>query len=167
METTKQAQYYILRDTVLTANVDTDLTSAQKDWDYFAANLTESDGYSKEIPSSANFVQIIFDHLTANTHTATAIIYAVKDKGPVEYVCSANLLAGAQETSGATPRYYCDTIGDSTWVDRWPKAVGLSDNSGNNGVAKINFDALGAKHIICLFTAISAGSSVRAKITWG
>ena len=167
METTKQATYYVLRDTLAAASADSDLTDAQKDWDYFAANLTQDDGLSKDIPVTANFVQIIFDHSNAGDDTATFVIYATKDKGPIEFVCSGNLLSGAQETSDTTPRYYCDTIGDSAWAARWPKEVGLSDNAGNDGVAKINFDALGYQHIICLFTAISSSDDVRAKITWG
>ncbi len=167
METTKQEPYYILRDTLAAASVDSDLTASQKDWGYFTANLTQDDKRSKDIPVSANFVQIIFDHSNAANDTATVVIYACKTKGPVEFVCSGNLLSGAQETNDTTARYYCDTIGDTSWAARWSKEVGLSDNAGNDGVAKINFDALGYQHIICLFTAISSGDDVRAKITWG
>lgn len=164
METTKQASYYTLRSAVSSA--DTDLTASERTWTYFAANLHESLGtnLSKEIPATANSVQIIFDFATANTDTATFVLYACKDKGPIEYVCTGNLIAGDQETDDATTRYYCDTIGDTSWTDKWIKTIGLSD-SGNNRIARINFDACGYKHIICLFTAIGSGSAI-AKITW-
>ena len=161
LTTSEQTIYHLLRDTVDTEV--SDLTASQKKLSYFAANLTEAKGISKKIPARANSVQIIFDHKNANTDTATVVIYACKEKGPVEFVCTVPLTSGAQETNDATARYYCDGFG--TLAQRWITTVSVSGED-NDGIAKLNFDACGYKHIICLFTAISENDDVRAWITF-
>ncbi len=159
----EQTKYTILRDT-LSSN-DTDLTDAQKTWAYFDTNFKPSVtvvGKSSQLPRGAKVVEIIFDHKNANTDTATFILYAYRDGGPAEFVCTGVLTAGAQKNDDSTARYYADTI--NTTVDRWVRAVEFVDAGGNNGVARVAFDPFERKYILCLFTAISSSDDVRAKI---
>ncbi|MHC4364800.1 MAG: hypothetical protein ACYSTJ_04955 [Planctomycetota bacterium] len=160
--TTKQKSYETFRDTVSSA--DSDLTASTKTWATFISTYHPRSSTNKpaiQLPSQANRITVIFDHKNANTDTATFIIYAYREGGPAEYVCSSTLTAGAQETDDATTRYYADTIG--TVTDRWPETLTESDSGGNNGVAKITFDARGYKYLLCLFTAISTNDDVRAR----
>ena len=160
---TEQNRYTILRNT-LSSN-DTDLTASQKTWAYFETNFKPSVTVikkSSQLPRGAKIAEIIFDHKNADSDTATFIIYAYREGGPAEFVCTGVLTAGAQETDDSTARYYADTI--ATFSERWPKAVEPADASANNGVAKVAFDPLERKFILCLFTVISSSDDVRAKI---
>ena len=159
----EQTSYTILRDT-LSSN-DTDLTDAQKTWAYFETNFKPSVtvvGKASLLPRGSRMAEVTFDHSNANSDTASFIIYAYREGGPAELVCSGNLVAGAQETDDSTTRYYADTI--DTTVDRWVRAVEFVDAGGNNGVARVAFDPFERKYILCLFTVISSSDDVRAKI---
>lgn len=156
----EQNKYTILRNT-LSSN-DTDLTDAQKTWAHFLANYHPDVATKKSsrIPRGAKLAEITFDH-TTEAETATFIIYAYREGGPAEFVCTGALTAGAQETDDPTTRYYADTIGST--ADRWVKAVEFVDAGGDDGVARVAFDPFEHKYILCLFTVISA-NAVRAKI---
>lgn len=158
---TAKYKYHTLRDTVSAA--DTDLTAAQKTWSHYLTNYTSS-GASYKLPRGANFAHVVFDHKNANTDTATFILYGYRENGPAEFICSGNLTAGAQETGDSTTRYYADTIESLT--QRWIGNIDTCDASGNNGVAKVNFDTYGIARVVCLFSAISTSDDVRAKIVY-
>ena len=163
---TKQAPYRIFRDTVSTA--DSDLGVATKKWSTFVStyqpSLDGTSGIAVRLDSTTNRVTIIFDHKNVDADTATFVIYAYREGGPAEYVCSSTLLSGKQQTDDATTRFFADTIG--TLTQRWPSSVSESDSAAADGVAKITFDTRGYKYLLCLFTAISAGDNVRAWIAY-
>ena len=163
---TIRTKYRLLRDTVSTA--DSDLTASTKTWAYFAANLRpENGGIGVKTDPMHNQVTIIFDFKNVDADTATFKIYAYREGGPAEIVCASTsnaLVAGKQQTDDATTRFYADTTG--TITDKWPATVSASDTGGGDGVAKITFDLRGYKYLLCLFTAISTGDNVRAKIAY-
>lgn len=167
---TIQTSYRPLR--ALVSSVDTDLTASQKKWSYFVSTLHPTSGSSAiaiKLDPRFNQATIIFDH-TAEAHTGTFFIYAVREAGskspeiaPIERVVTSTLVAGAQETNDSTARYWADTIG--TVTSTWPATVSKSDAAAGNGVAKITFDIRGYKYLLCLFTVISAGG-IRAWIAY-
>jgi hypothetical protein len=168
---TRHSKYVTLRDTLATA--DTDLADDEKTWAHFGTNYStdcvapDVDGnalMSWKAPDSANAVTVIFDHKNADADTATFILYAYREKGPAEFVCSGSLTAGAQANDDATARYYADTI--ASFVQRWIQTVAQTDAGGNDGVAKVSFDLCGYSRVLCLFDDISANDNVRAKIAW-
>lgn len=160
---TVQLSYRLLRDSVSSA--DTDLTATTKNWATFLSTYhprSGSSGIAVELRPIENRLTVIFDFATANSDTAAASLYAYKEGGPAEFICSiATLTAGNQESDivggGSTTRYFCDTITAPT--QRWPNTVGRADYEGDNGMAKLTFDARGYKYLLCLFTTIGSGST--------
>ena len=162
---TIRTSYRLLRDTVSTA--DTDLAAATKKWSTFVSTYhpdSGSSGIAVKTDPMHNQVTIIFDHSNVDADTATFVIYAYREGGPAEKVCTSTLLSGKQQTNDSTARFYADTIG--TLTSTWPATVAESDSAGGDGVAKITFDLRGYKYLLCLFTVISASDDVRAKIAY-
>jgi hypothetical protein len=162
---TIRTAYKIFRNTV--SSVDTALTGATYKWSTFLSTYHPDDGSAKtaiELDPRHNQATVIFDHKNADTDTATFIIYAYREGGPAEQVCTSTLTSGKAQTDDATTRYYADTIG--TVTDTWPATVSESDSGGSDGVAKITFDIRGYKYLLCFFTAISANDDVRARIAF-
>jgi hypothetical protein len=162
---TIQTGYRILRDTVSSA--DTDLAAATKKWSTFVSTYHPESGSAKtayRVLPRHNRATIIFDHKNVDADTATFVIYAYREGGPAEKVCTSTLQSGKQQNNDATTRFYADTIG--TVTSTWPATVSESDSAGGDGVAKITFDMRGYKYLLCLFTVISANDDVRAKIAF-
>lgn len=163
----KQVGYEDLRAAVSSA--DSDLTSTTKKWSTFASSYHPESSTPKavKLPDMCHNISIIFDFATANTDTAALTLYAYREKGPAEFVCSIDTItAGAQANNDSTTRYYVDTIG--TITQRWhggTSAVSEVDSGGNDGVAKLTFNTYGVKYLLCLFTTIGSGS-VRAKYAY-
>ncbi len=152
---TIRTSYRLLRDTVSSA--DSDLGVATKKWSTFVSTYhpkSGSSGIAIETDPRHNQVTIIFDHKNVDTDTATFVLYAYRDGGPAEKICTSTLISGKQQTDDATTRFYADTIG--TVTSTWPATVAESDSGGGDGVAKITFDLRGYKYLLCLFTVISA-----------
>jgi len=171
-----KTKWYVMRKDAsngIISTADAALTSAQKKWSYLRDTLSTSeiDGLSYRVPRSADQVEIAFTCKNADTDTFTAVIYAAREKGDLEFVCSLNGTAGAQESDGAfegddytTTRYYADTFAST--ADRWPADVFYIDAAGNDGIGKVVFDLRERRHVVCLFTAISANDDVRPIISW-
>lgn len=168
---TRQVRYVLLRDTLAAASVDTDLTATQKTWAHFVTNystdscrdVTGNPGKSWKVPLGANAALVTFD-FNDNAGTATFILYAYRERGPAEFICTSTLIAGAQTTDDSTARYYADTVG--TVTQRWLQTVYKVDAAGNDGVAKMAFDLSGADRLLCLFTVIKAADDVRARVAY-
>ena len=161
--------YEILRDTVSTA--DSDLTSAQKTWDYFVANWKSQGSTSSRVPLQAKKAIVSFDHKNADADTASFSLYGYSEGGPAELICTGDLTAGDLATNDATARYYADTVDDSGDTagqvnDSHITSVVVADGSGANGVTRLVFDTYHFNHILCLFNAISTSDNVRAKIAY-
>ena len=144
------------------SSADSDLTGAQKTWDYFTAN--HRDVKAKTVPLDVDQVELAFACKNADTDTFTAVVYACRESGDIEFVCTVAGTAGSQQTNDSTPRFYADTFASTS--DRWPSDVFYIDSQGNNGIAKIVFDLRERRHVIVLFTAISGSDNVEAIMSW-
>jgi len=114
-----------------------------------------------------NKVVICFDFLNKDADTCAFSLYGYAQDGPAEFICSVTTsTAGNQESdlgSPSTNRFFMDTMG--TVTQRFiggSSAVSTVDGGGNNGVAKLRFDAVGYKYLLLLFTAVSSSDNVRA-----
>lgn len=169
---TERTMYRLLRDTLADTAVDTDLTGAQKTWAHFASNYSTdayvdkdaNEGKSWRVHKKANAAIVIFDCKNVDADTFTFILYAYRNGGPAEFVCSGNGQSGKNKTDDATARYYADTI--TSLTQRWYKTVSPVDAGANDGVAKVCFDLCGADRLLCLFTVISSGDDVRARVAY-
>jgi len=171
---TTQRPWRLLRDTTSTA--DADLAATTKTGATFISTyhpVSGSSGIAVKIAPTENKLLICFDFKNANTDTAVATIYlyseaagtGVTKVGPAEFACvTGTITAGAQQSDfTSTTRYFGDTI--ATITQRFvggSSAISVVDGSGNDGVAKLRFDVVGYKYILCLFTTISANDNVRA-----
>ena len=154
-----QSQWATVRSTVSAA--ESDINDVEKTWDYYRANLTEGAGYSFYVPDRA-IVEVAFTHKNADSDTASFVIYGYKTNGDAAFVCSGACTAGAMASNGG--RYYCDTIG--TQVERWPGALEFVDEDGDDGMARVVFDACDYRYFVILFTAVSTSDNVQAQATW-
>ena len=152
---------------VVTAAVS-DLAAGTKTWATFKSTYHPKPptyGIAVEIPPTWNKLILCFDFENVDADTAVATIYLYTEDGPAEFVCqTGTITAGAQESDfTSTTRYFGDTI--ATITQRFvggSAAVEVIDGSGNNGVAKLKFDAVGYKYILCLFISLSTNDEVRA-----
>lgn len=165
---TSQLSYRPLRGIVSSA--DTDLTATTGTWATFVSTYHPVSGSSpiaKKISPWENKLIICFDFKNANSDTCAVSIYVYTEGGPAEFVCSIDTItAGAMVSDldhSATSRYFGDTIGTITQAFIGGSgAVSEVDSAGANRMAKLQFDVVGYKYILCLFTNISASDNVRA-----
>ena len=143
------------------STADSDLADDGKTWENLRDNLQDE---SYEVPKEAGQIELAFTCKNADTDTFTAVVYAAREGGDIEYVCTATGTSGAQETGASTPRYYCDTLASTS--DRWASDVFYIDADDNDGMSKIVFDLRERKWVIVLFTSISTGDNVKALISW-
>jgi hypothetical protein len=150
-----QDQWYLVRASVDHGDNTPDdalgeTTSQWADWSSTWATK------SYRVPSGAKTIAFTFAS-TTDADAATIIVYAVHQGGPIEYVCSYNLVAGTMDTDDATPLNYIDTM---TLVnDRWPKTTWTADADGSNGVAKLCMNTIGARYFLVLVTAVTPAAT--------
>lgn len=100
-----------------------------------------------------NVIQVRLSFSAGNGTTCNYYIYVRQLNDDSQFVVSGAATAGTQTaTAGGT---YADTI---TTTARWIKTVTAADASGNNGMATINFDGMGAEYIEVYIDTISSGS---------
>lgn len=149
----------------VTAN-DTAMNNTNKNW--------SSRGTTKgrDIPLGANGVVLAFigDNAAGDggmeDDTADVKVYVYMEGGPAELVYSGTITVGAQDVvedptlfvgaSGETDTgQYVDTL--TADPGTWSTTVGLADEGGNDGVAKLYFDCEGASWIAVEITSLTAG----------
>jgi len=100
-----------------------------------------------------NVIQARLSFSAGNGTTCNYYIYVRQLNDDSQFVVSGGATAGTQTaTAGGT---YADTI---TTTARWIKAVTAADAAGNNGMATINFDGMGAEYIEVYIDTISSGN---------
>lgn len=164
MSVVKQSKYAVLRNTVTVA--DSDLTTTTSTWATFLSTYHPSltTPKSVKIPQECTEIDLIFDFAAADTDTAALSLYAYREDGDAELVCSIDTItAGAMKTNDGTARYYADTIG--TVTSAWPATITETDSAAGNRMAKLTFNTRGYRYLMCLFTTIGAGT-VRTKYAY-
>ena len=106
---------------------------------------------------SQKTVEIAFV-LGADAQEVTCTIYAARTGGDIAKVYICDVVAGKQAATnlGQGAGFYGDTIDTAT--DTWISTVNLTDEGGNDRMARISFDTHGYRYIWCAFTAISSES---------
>lgn len=100
-----------------------------------------------------NVIQMRLSFSAGAGTTCNYYIYVRQLNDDSQFVVSGGATAGTQTaTAGGT---YADTF---TTTARWIKAVVAADAAGNNGMATINFDGMGAEYIEVYIDTISSGS---------
>lgn len=75
-------------------------------------------------------------------------LYGYRLQGDAEFIASGTGTFGTQvDSAGAR---YADTL--AITYQRWPATVAVADAAGDNGMAKIYFDALGIDYLYCGIT---------------
>lgn len=152
-------------DDIVTA-ADTPLAASTKDWG------NRPTAKIIPIPVGANGIIIGFygdnaagDGAMENA-TAVSKIYVYQDRGPAEEVYEITLTIGAQEVGGddisekrISTAQWADTFASTGGNNstRWLTTVGLADYQGDNGLAKISFDAQGADQLFIEIGTLTAG----------
>jgi len=139
---------------------DTPMTDAQKYW----SNRDTTKGVTLPLGANGVIVGLMGDDEESN---ATITIWVYAERGPAEWVIGATFTIGAQEvvediTDNALPPCtlkYADTIVvvDQGWAE---KLLALEDEGGDDGLARIKFDACGAKFLKVEISALDAGLKV-------
>jgi hypothetical protein len=109
--------------------------------------------------AQAGEVSIIFKGTDATSEVMNWCLYAVRDDDcPAEYVAHGTATLGATET-GKADEYYASTI--TVTNQDWLRTINIVDgyqfNLGtgavtNGGIAKISFDTMEYKYLICLMS---------------
>ena len=122
---------------------DTALDGTTSSYTY---KFTDKPATAVNLNTRFNGAQIIFYGTDANNEDCDYIIYAYRDSGPAEKVCSGTVTLGTAVT-GATNTFYADTI---TCTDVWPTTVTVA-NSAADGVATLSFDLMGHEWVFVQF----------------
>jgi len=162
MSYVKQSQYTLLRSTVSSA--DSNLTTTTSKWSTFLSSYHPDLAAPKaaRIPQDCTEIDIIFD-FAADADTAALSLYAYREGGDAELVCTIDTITGGQMVTN-DGRYYGDTIG--TVTSTWPSTITETDSAGSNRMAKLTFDTRGYRYLLPLFTSLGAGSTVRTKYAY-
>lgn len=129
---------------------ETDLADAKKDYGNFGI------AGAKRLGDDINMAEIAVIMSDAIT-SATIAIYAARQGGPAEKVCSivavpGEQLVGYHPVSGmADLGVYADTL---TVTGSWYDDIKTADAAGGDGVAKAMFDLYGRQYLLALVTEI-------------
>lgn len=150
-----QDQYYLVRAPVDHGDntPDTALAETTSQWADFSSTWVTK---SYRVPTAAKTIAFTFAS-TTDGDAATIIVYAWRQNGPAEYVCSYDLVAGTLDTDDSTALNYIDTM--TLVSDRWPKTTWTADADGNNGVAKLCMNTCGARYFTVLVTACTPAAT--------
>ncbi len=128
----------------------TDLTAETKDFVNFGV------AGAKRLADDINLAELAVI-MSGDITSATIVIYAARNGGPAEKVCSIVAVPGAQVVGvnpidgAADPRVYADTL---TVTGVWYDDIKTADKAGGDGVAKAMFDLLGRQYLLAVVTEI-------------
>lgn len=104
-------------------------------------------------------VEIIFKGTAAANATFNWTLWAYKGyqtgddsrivTSPALYIATGTGILGAAQTGG-TNEFYADTLAITSQA--WTKTVSIVDGSGNDRTARLQFDLMEHRHILCLMT---------------
>lgn len=149
---TKQTQWFTSRKDIAAADTSPGVTARK-----YAALISKA----FSLPEWCNAVEVAF-RFSGNTDTQNYEVWAAKENGDFEFVCSGVATAGTQTASKGGFWAKAITVVTSLWASQ-PKST---DVTGNNGIAKLVLDACGRKHWYVIGTAaVSEGHTFSVEVS--
>jgi len=161
---TFKSGWMIGRKDVIVTTGDTPLGNTTKSWSLRpVAKIVE-------LPIGTNGVVVAFigdaqDGGNPDGDTFSYKIFVYGENGGAEIVCTGDAIIGAQQVistpyggskGSAHTGKYADTL--SNTARYWPTEIGYGDNAGDNGLAKLAFDAEGCCEMFIELTDIDSDS---------
>lgn len=140
---TNQATWRTVRDSVAHDGLDTTLGDTARKWADKPASVAPKGRLSERLNAP-----IVRFRATTSITSFDYKIWVYRENDDAEFVCGGVATMGTQEatmTNGGATTFYAAKI---TITERWLKPAVSTDEEGNDEMAKVAFDACGAKFIL-------------------